>query len=201
MANAKSKSLDRKKFFGDPILVIAILLIMLFLLLFIVYPLWTVTMQSFSRGETETIAEVKAAGEWFTNQASAVEDGSADAFAGLGERITAYYKEYNKARKNNDKVVAARDEMDAAIAALDQAGIAAAVEAIGAAGGDATAEQAEAYISSVKAAETRLGHFAVSFDVYASLFKNATFMRIVRNTLVLGMVTGLFSTLIGFIFA
>ena len=35
MANAKSKALDRKKFFGDPILVIAILVIMLFLLLFI----------------------------------------------------------------------------------------------------------------------------------------------------------------------
>ena len=47
MANARSKALDRKKFFGDPILVIAILVIMLFLLLFIVYPLWTVTVQSF----------------------------------------------------------------------------------------------------------------------------------------------------------
>ena len=108
MANAKSKALDRKKFFGDPILVMAILLIMLFLLLFIVYPLWTVTVQSFSRGESEMIAEVKAAGEWFTKQAALVGDGSAEAFSALGQKTTAYYKEYNKARKNNEKVVNAR---------------------------------------------------------------------------------------------
>ena len=88
MANAKSKALDRKKFFGDPILVIAILVIMLFLLLFIVYPLWTVTVQSFSRGESDMIAAVKAGGEWFTKQASQVEDGSMDEFAELGGKIT-----------------------------------------------------------------------------------------------------------------
>mgnify|MGYP006916257738 CR=1 FL=1 len=56
MANAKSKSLDRKKFLGDPILVIAILLIMLFLLLFIVYPLWTVTVHVFSNGMTQRLS-------------------------------------------------------------------------------------------------------------------------------------------------
>ena len=91
MANAKSRELDRKKFLGDPVLVMAILLIMLFLLLFIVYPLWTVTVQSFSRGETDMIAEVREAGEWFTKQAALVEDGSADAFGALGEKVTAYY--------------------------------------------------------------------------------------------------------------
>lgn len=39
MANAQSKSLDRKKLFADPILITAIIGIFLFLLLFIVYPL------------------------------------------------------------------------------------------------------------------------------------------------------------------
>ena len=201
MANAKSKALDRKKFFGDPILVIAILVIMLFLLLFIVYPLWTVTVQSFSRGETEMIAEVKDAGEWFSKQASLVEDGSVEAFSALGDKITTYYKEYNKARKNNDKVVAARDEMDAAIVALDDGQKAAFVEAVNAAGGQITAEDISSRLSAIQADEIKLGNFALSFDVYVSLFHNSAFLRIVKNTLQLGMITGFFSTLIGFIFA
>ena len=201
MANAKSKELDRKKFFADPILVMAILLIMLFLLLFIVYPLWTVTVQSFSRGESDMIAEVKAAGEWFTKQSELVEDGSADAFAELGGKITAYFKEYNKSRKNNDPVNAAREAMDAAMAAVDDGAVAGFVEAVNAAGGDIAAGDVTAQIEAVRADEAKLGHFALSFDIYMSLFQNSAFMRIVKNTLVLGMITGFFSTLIGFIFA
>ena len=201
MANANSKALDRKKFFGDPILVIAILVIMLFLLLFIVYPLWTVTVQSFSRGEAEMIAGVKEAGEWLTKQASLAEDGSADAFSALGTKVTVYYKEYNKARKNNEKVVAARDEMDAAMAAVDDGQINAFVAAVNAAGGGIAAEDVTSRLANVRDYEGKLGHFALSFDVYLSLFRNASFMRIVKNTLQLGMITGFFSTLIGFIFA
>ena len=201
MANARSKALDRRKFLADPVLVMAILLIMLFLLLFIVYPLWTVTVQSFSRGESEMIAAVKAGGEFFTKQASTVEDGSADAFAELGDKITQYFKEYNKSRKNNETVNAARAEMDAAIAALSDEDIAGFVESVNAAGGSITAEDVGAQISAIRDSEAKLGHFALSFDTYVSLFENRTFVRIVRNTLLLGMITGLCSTLIGFIFA
>ena len=121
MANAKSKELDRRKFLADPVLVMAILLIMAFLLLFIVYPLWTVTSQSFSRGEGDMIAAVKDSGEWFTQQAGKVEDGAVEEFPDLGSKITTYYKEYNKARKNNDTVNACRSVMDAYMAALDDA--------------------------------------------------------------------------------
>ena len=92
MANAKSKELDRRKFLADPVLVMAILLIMAFLLLFIVYPLWTVTSQSFSRGEGDMIAAVKASGEWFTKQAGLVEDGSAQEFADLSSRPGAWQR-------------------------------------------------------------------------------------------------------------
>ena len=201
MANAKSKALDRKKFFGDPILVIAILLIMLFLLLFIVYPLWTVTVQSFSRGESEMIAGVKGAGEWFSKQAAQVEDGSADAFGALGEKITTYYKEYNKARKNNEKVIAARNDMDAAMAAVDDAALDAFAASVTAAGGSATVEDARAQLDIVRENEAKLGQFALSLDAYLALFQSSSFMRIVKNTLMLGMITGFFSTLIGFIFA
>ena len=43
MAKAQGKSLDRKKLLGDPVLVLVIVAIMAFLLLFVVYPLATVT--------------------------------------------------------------------------------------------------------------------------------------------------------------
>ena len=201
MANARSKALDRKKFLADPVLVMAILLIMLFLLLFIVYPLWTVTVQSFSRGESEMIAAVKGSGEWFSKQAASVEDGSLEDIAALGDKITQYFKEYNKSRKNNENVTAMRADMDAAIAGLSDARIDEMVAAVNAAGGSITAEDAHAQIAAVQDAESKLGHFALSLDTYMSLFQNSTFMRIVRNTLVLGMITGFFSTLIGFIFA
>ena len=90
MESAKGKSLDRKKLLADPVLVMAILLIMAFLLLFIVYPLWTVTAQSFSRGEADMIAAVKDSGEWFSQQAARVEDGSMQEFADLGQKISKF---------------------------------------------------------------------------------------------------------------
>ena len=201
MANAKSRELDRKKFLGDPVLVMAILLIMLFLLLFIVYPLWTVTIQSFSRGESEMIAAVKSGGEWFTKQASMVDDETASLFSEAGDAITQYHKEYNKSRKNNETVVAARDRMDQAIAALDGNKIASFVDAVNAAGGEITAEDVSAQLAAIQDSEKKLGHFAFSLDAYLALFQSNSFMRIIKNTLVLGLITGIFSTLIGFIFA
>ena len=201
MANAKSKSLDRKKFFADPILVMAILVIMAFLLLFIVYPLWTVTSQSFSRGESDMISAVKSSGEWFTSQAALVEDESAEEFAELGNKITTYFKEYNKSRKNNDTVNACRSVMDAAMASLDEEKIAGFVEAVNAAGGAISVDEVAEKLDAVKDSESKLGHFALSLDAYLSLFQNKNFLRIIKNTLVLGLISGIISTLIGFIFA
>ena len=45
--NSQSKALDRKKFFGDPILVSIIILLICFLLLFILYPLLMLLIDSF----------------------------------------------------------------------------------------------------------------------------------------------------------
>ena len=201
MSRTKGKSLDRKKLLADPVLIMGILLIMLFLLLFIVYPLWTVTIQSFSRGEGDMIASVKAGGEWFTRQADKTEDESAEVFAQLGSKITQYYKEYNKARKNNEIVTAARAQMDEAMDALDEVRITAFVEAVNAEGEAISAEEIAGQIEIIRDCEGKLGHFALSFDTYVSLFQNRAFLRIVRNTLLLGLITGFFSTLIGFLFA
>ncbi|MBR4441753.1 MAG: hypothetical protein IKS52_00600, partial [Clostridia bacterium] len=47
----------------------------------------------------------------------------------------------------------------------------------------------------------RLGRVAFSIDAYASLFARGSFQRAVRNTLLLGFITGSIATLIGFVFA
>ena len=84
MARSQGRELERKKLLGDPILVMGILLIMAFLLLFIVYPQWTVTAQSFSRSETGTLDELKAAGEWFIRAAETLPESEGGPFRVLG---------------------------------------------------------------------------------------------------------------------
>lgn len=52
MASANSKRLDRKKFFGDPVLVATIVILMVFLSLFILYPLAMLLVDSVYEAET-----------------------------------------------------------------------------------------------------------------------------------------------------
>ena len=115
MANKKAKQLDRKKLLGDPLLVTVILAIMAFLLLFIVYPLWTVTLQSFSRSETGMIQEVKETGEWLTSTAKAMPEEFSQPVSNLGAAATAFYQNYNRYRRNNaEGVVNSRAELKTA---------------------------------------------------------------------------------------
>ena len=39
MNRRQSAALDRKKFFGDPVLIVSVVILMIFLALFIIYPL------------------------------------------------------------------------------------------------------------------------------------------------------------------
>ena len=55
MASSKSKQLDRKKFFADPVTVFAIIVVLAFLLLFVVYPLCTILTQSFETDYPNTL--------------------------------------------------------------------------------------------------------------------------------------------------
>ena len=55
MASSKSRQLDRKKFFADPVTVFAIIVVLAFLLLFVVYPLCTILTQSFETDYPNTL--------------------------------------------------------------------------------------------------------------------------------------------------
>ena len=53
VARSQSANLDRKKFFGDPVLVITIIALIIFLALFILYPLAMLLTDSVLERETQ----------------------------------------------------------------------------------------------------------------------------------------------------
>ena len=203
MANKQGKSLDRKKLLGDPVLVLVILAIMAFLLLFVVYPLATVTAQSFSRSETNMIAEVKDIGEWFTARAKETEEEAAEPFKNLGSSVSEFHKFYNRYRRNNaQEVIDSRAALKAAMGKIDDSAIEAFVAAVNGSGGtEITAEDVKTRLESVTKAEAQLGKTAFSMDAYVTLFQRKSFQQAIRNTLLLGAITGTIATLIGFVFA
>ena len=203
MAKGKGKQLDRKKMLGDPLLVTAILAILAFLLLFIVYPLWTVMLQSFSRSETDMIAEVKEAGEWFTSAAKLLPEELSAPVETLGSAASGFHKAYNRYRRNNaEDVIKTRAELKTALTGMDDALIDAVTEAYNSAAEEPiTKEDFTSRINILKNNEPELGKTAFSLDAYVALFKRAIFQQAVRNTLLLGFITGSIATLVGFVFA
>ena len=203
MASGKAKQLDRKKLFGDPLLVTVILAIMAFLLLFIVYPLWTVTLQSFSRSETGMIQEVKAAGEWFTAVAGKLPEDTAKPVSDLGAAATGFYQSSNRYRRNNaESVIDTRAELKTALNNFDTAVINEAVETYNSGNDEKiTAEDFTSRIETLRKNENELGKTALSLDAYVTLFQRSIFRQAVGNTLLLGTITGVIATLIGFVFA
>ena len=203
MAKPQGKSLDRKKLLGDPVLVVVILAIMAFLILFVVYPLATVTAQSFSRSETDMIAEVKDIGTWFTDTAKEAEGETAESFQSLGNAISDFHKFYNRYRRNNaQEVIDSRAALKAAMEGINDSSIDAFVAAVNEKGNtEITAEDVKSRLESVTKAEAQLGKTAFSMDAYVSLFQRKSFQQAIRNTLLLGAITGTIATLIGFVFA
>ena len=203
MAKGKSKQLDRKKLLGDPLLLTVILAIMAFLLLFIVYPLWTVTLQSFSRSETGMIQEVRETGEWLTAAAGKMDEKDAGPLSELGAAATGFYQNYNRYRRNNaEGVINARAALSAALNKMDAAAIENAVEAYNGINEEKiTAEDLTSRMDSLKTNEKELGKTALSLDAYVTLFQRSIFRQAVGNTLLLGFITGIIATLIGFVFA
>ena len=158
VARSQGRELERKKLLGDPILVMGILLIMAFLLLFIVYPLWTVTAQSFSRSETETLDEVKAAGEWFVKAAEKLPEAEAGPFRELGVTTGEFHRFYNRYRRNNaDDVVKARNALNNVLAQVDGAAIEAFAGAL-----KLPSEEIRGRVETIREGEATLGHPAFS---------------------------------------
>ncbi|MEA4899478.1 ABC transporter permease [Bacillota bacterium Meth-B3] len=198
---AKSARLDRKKLWGDPILMLTILLVLLFLVMFILYPLGTVLTQSISRSEIPYMQELSDAGKLLTDGADGVEALAEHPVTLLGRRALDYHREYNVRRKTaGPEIEAIRNELNRLIAEVG------ANPAVVAAYARQNANKLSEFdamgaIQTVADTVPELGKFALSFDAYMSLFASQSFMHVVKNTLVLGALSGLLSTAIGFLFA
>lgn len=206
VAKTRSVRLDRRKFFADPVVVFAIILVMAFLLLFIVYPLGTILAQSFSRDESSIITDLSGAGAYLTDAAAVDESLAETSIARLGEAASLYARHYNRSRKTTgDEISAARDEIERSLAQIeaDDALASQFAQAASAAEGapQVTEEEVLARISTIRAAYPELGKVKLTFSAYLSLFESSVFMKVVRNTLLLGALSGLLSTIIGFLFA
>ncbi len=207
MATAKGTRLDRKKLLNDPILVFVILLVLAFLILFILYPLGTVLTQSVSRSEIPYMQELSDAGKALSAPAASGGEALANSpVTKLGALAGQYHKEYNAKRKTTgEEAVRLRGEMDQLIAELsgNPALVDQYAELVNAASPDTPVTAYDVMVNVQTIADTvpELGKFELSFDAYMTLFTSKSFMQVIQNTLILGALSGLFSTAIGFLFA
>ena len=209
MASARSKQLDRRKLLADPITVFVIILVMAFLLMFVVYPLTTILTQSF---ETDYATMLSNAGNRLVNLVKQDEAMQGNRVYQLGSDYVAYANEFRRGAQSRDQ--AKLEALDTSIAAHLEAAAQHPEEAQAftdaanalalAADPDAdpfTRGQVEDMYRTLSTYHRNIGQNHFTLDVYLSLFRNNAFMQVVGNTLMLGAISGLFSTLIGFLFA
>ncbi len=217
MSKRQSAALDRKKFFGDPVMVITIVILFIFLALFILYPLSMLLVDSVLIKSNDLY--------------------SVGAYAGDAERV--YYTENGDvAAEENAQIFALLTSPDGSLPDLlaplyRSTGLFAAKAQLKDAGGalylkvvnsqdksayialgdlDAVAEVPLTYQANNRLVRDMNGidpatlcvHIDSSswtLDTFPRIFKDYTFNNALKNTLVLGGLTGLFSLLIGLLFA
>ena len=215
MAARQSARLERKKFFGDPVMVVTIVVLIALLLLFIVYPLAILLVDSVLVRETELCSvEALASGEltFFT------QDGGTPA-----ERDAIYVKLPLMVEEGGEKLVPlySRISLFPRQAKLEDADGPLYLKVVNAT--DRTAWQDVRKLMEVsktpmtyktngrliKKAEglepadicVQLRKNNWSLDAFPRIFKDYTFNRALRNPLLLGMLTGFGSLVIGLLFA
>ena len=219
MARSQSANLDRKKFFGDPVLVITIIALTVFLALFILYPLSMLLLDSVMVRKTqlysvgplvngEEIQYVSENGEALTDGRSPACVKLASPTEGVDEKIVPLYSStglfasratkadieagktlYLKTVNNKDKAL---------FIALDQLTVV--QEA------PQTFQPNGRVIKSMDGIDAndlciQLHEDNWTLDAFPRIFRDYTFNRALTNTLVLGSLTGLGSLLIGLLFA
>ena len=219
MARSQSANLDRKKFFGDPVLVITIIALTVFLALFILYPLSMLLLDSVMVRKTqlysvgplvngEEIQYVSENGEALTDGRSPACVKLASPTEGVDEKIVPLYSStglfasratkadieagktlYLKTVNNKDKAL---------FIALDQLTVV--QEA------PQTFRPNGRVIKSMDGIDAndlciQLHEDNWTLDAFPRIFRDYTFNRALTNTLVLGSLTGLGSLLIGLLFA
>ena len=219
VARSQSASLDRKKFFGDPVLVITIIALIIFLALFILYPLAMLLMDSVMERDTrlysveplvngEKIVYVSEKGEEISDNRSPVCVILTSPTEGVGEKIVPLYSSTGlfagRATMNDIeqgktvylKTVNSKDK--AVYIAMDQL--------------TQVQETPQTYktngrvikkMDGIEPADLciKLHEDNWTLDAFPRIFSDYTFNNALRNTLLLGALTGFGSLLIGLLFA
>ena len=219
MARSQSASLDRKKFFGDPVLVVTVAALSIFLLLFIVYPLAMLLADSVLVRETQLysveklvngdqISYVSEKGEPISNKRDLVCVRLTSPTEGVEDRIVPLYSStglfagratmedieqgktvYLKTVNNKDK---------AAFIAIDQLTTVQETPQTFRTNGRVIKK-----MNGIEPSDLciQLHKDNWTLDAFPRIFNDYTFNRAFTNTLVLGALTGLGSLLIGLLFA
>lgn len=219
MARSQSSKLDRKKFFGDPVLVVTIIALITFLSLFILYPLAMLLTDSVMVRETklysieplvngQEIEYVSEKGEALTDNRSPVCVKLTSPTDGVGEKIVPLYSStglfagratmadieagktiYLKTVNNKDKAV---------YIALDQLTTVQETPQTFRANGRVIKK-----MDGIEPSDLciQLHEDNWTLDAFPRIFSDYTFNRAFTNTLLLGALTGLGSLLIGLLFA
>ena len=219
MARSQSASLDRKKLFGDPVLIITIIALTVFLTLFILYPLVMLLMDSVLVRQTQLYSvEPLVNGEeivYVTEKGDPLTDNRSPAYVKLvspmedvGEKLVPLYSStglfagratlgdisagktvYLKTVNNRDK---------AAFIALDELTTVQAVPQTFRANGRVIKNMEGIELSDLC---IQLHQDTWTVDAFPRIFSDYTFNRALTNTLILGVLTGFGSLLIGLLFA
>ena len=219
MARSQSASLDRKKFFGDPVLVITIIALIIFLALFILYPLAMLLMDSVLVRDThlysieplvsgEKIVYVSEKGEEISDSRSPVCVKLTSPTEGIEERIVPLYNStglfagratMNDVEKGNTLYLKTVNSKDKAVyIALDQLTQVQQVPQTYRANGRVIKKMDGIELSDLC---IQLHEDNWTLDAFPRIFSDYTFNNALRNTLLLGCLTGLGSLLIGLLFA
>lgn len=197
---------------ADPVMIVAIVVVLAFLLLFVVYPLCTILTQSF---QTDYPNFLTSNGQVLTSLVKQDETIADSVFFKLGENCVEYAKEFkrgagadqeklaqygalieeNLAQINADPQLA-EDFAKQVTASANKAEENEDAEVIG-----TSAEDIMELCHNLEVSYRNIGETHMTFEVYLSLFKSRKFLHVVTNTLKLGAISGLCSTIIGFLFA
>ena len=205
LASSKSRQLDRKKFFADPVTVFAIIVVLAFLFLFVVYPLCTILTQSFRSDYPNTMV---LQGQKIVSMVKDESLKENPVFL-LAENCDDYAGEYKKgaAKRDDAKMAQYGAVIEESLAAIeaDESIVEEFVSVHNASLREgATPQTVDGIMDTVKKlskAYENIGETKFTLEVYLSLFKNKKFLKVVGNTLMLGAISGLCSTIIGFLFA
>ena len=219
MARSQSASLDRKKFFGDPVLVITIIALTVFLALFILYPLAMLLMDSVMVRQSqlysvenlvsgEPVQYVSEKGETVTDNRSPIYVRLTSPKEGVGDKIVPLYRStglfarratMEDIEKGNTVYLKTVNSKDKAVyIAIDQLTVVQETPQTYRANGRVIKKMDGIEMSDLC---IQLHEDNWTLDAFPRIFSDYTFNNALRNTLLLGALTGFGSLLIGLLFA